>query len=101
MTKNFPKHTVLMYKNGVKPLIFINTSTEFVPRDHVFPYSKRQVKGKRGHVVQNSRLPFFTVKVTLNFSKANFTLKAKKNGVIKTLTVLREAEVMNVNVTSL
>ena len=47
-----------MYKNGVKPLIFVNTSTEFVPRDHFFPYSKRQVKGKRGHVVQNSRLPF-------------------------------------------
>ena len=91
-----------MYENGVKPLIFGNTSTEFVPRDPVFPYSKRHViKGKRGHVVQNSRLPFFTVKVTLNLSKTNFTLKAKKSGVIKTLTVLREAEVNNLNVTSL
>lgn len=89
-----------MYKNGVKPLIFVNTSTEFVPLDHVFPQSKRQVRGKRGHVVENSRLPFFTVKVTLNLSKANFTLKAKKSEVMKTLTVLREAKIMNVNVTS-
>ena len=101
MTKNFPKHTVLMYKNGVKPLIFVNTSTVFVPRDHVFPYSKRQVKGNRGHVVQNSRLPFFTVKVALNLSKTNFTLKGKKSGVIQTLTVLREAEVNNLNEMSL
>ena len=90
-----------MYKNGVKPLIFVNTSTEFAPRDHVFPYSKRQVKGKRGHAVQNSRLLFFTVKVALSLSKTNFTLKAKKGRVIKTLTVLREAEVNNLNVTSL
>ena len=90
-----------MYENGVKPLIFGNTSTEFVPHDPVFPCSKRQVKGKRGHVVQNSRLPFFTIKVTLNLSKTNFTLKAKKSGVTKTLTVLREAEVNNLNEMSL